>query len=69
MEEESQEETVVSSEPREESLSKKTDGHLGQMLLIDQVGIGMQIDHAFSNWQVTVTLARTIFCQVMAVKS
>lgn len=61
--------SVVSSEPRVESVSEKTDGHLGQMLFIYQVGRGEQIDHAFSNWQVMVTLTRTIFCQVMGVKS
>lgn len=29
---------------------------------------GMEIDHAFSSWQVTVTLTRAIFCQVRRVK-
>lgn len=29
------------------------------------IRIGMQIDHAFSNWQFLVTLTRAIFCQVM----
>lgn len=35
--------SVVSSEPRVESISKKTDGHLGQMLLIYQVGRGSKL--------------------------